>query len=698
MDIRIDNESFAAAYNCLAAANKMLDEGLGDYSELNLDALKLVKLQDLENGTKLSFLKTNGNDIQGRMRSTIEYLSSMDAESRRLFNEKITDEEFDTSGITLSKVGDTLAEGTLLFTEGLLTGCENIIDGFICFGGTIAGIFGEDAKAKMLDFAGIDFVGKLYEGAYDNFEDSIIGNTGAAVIKAFGTATTYVTLAAVTGGGTIAVNATVAGIGAFGAGTQEALNSGLDYDEALSYGAKEGVKSAVTTAVFSKAGEYVAKGVGTVVSKLSSGGVKAAAGAADDVATTALKTASGTGDDFAAAVAKTAAGSTDDAAAAAAKVTAGVADDAASAAAKATNITTKYADMAEVNAARDAGQITKAEYRELVKQMHPDVMEAAAARAANSVDDISKAVGKAAGSADDVLNVTEKALTVSETSSLTVTNAIANSADDVAGALTKMPTSIATVADNVAKTTSTAAKAGAGLAGTLGSYAANVPLETSRNLRKMAAADVSTPTVIPPTTDVSTPTVIPPTTDVSTPTVIPPTSNVPNNSSNVPGYNGGGTSWSGYVGGNNSGGGTGSGSSITDTGLMVDSGTTTVSSGVGYNTSDSTSSSSSSGDIYKSIVNSPYSNLVIDSPNAIVDSYNNSVIDSNNVTDSYNTTNNYYSSDECAVKSPEDGSDDTLKTILGLGVAGLTGAATAVGYTALKDKKDKKYNNDDFNL
>lgn len=686
MDIQIDNESFAAAYNCLAAANKMLDEGLGDYSELNLDALKLVKLQDLENGTKLSFLKTNGNDIQGRMRSTIEYLSSMDAESRRLFNEKITDEEFDTSGITLSKVGDTLAEGTLLFTEGLLTGCENIIDGFICFGGTIAGIFSEDAKAKMLDFAGIDFVGKLYERVYDNFEDSIIGDTGAAVIKAFGTATTYVTLAAVTGGGTIAANATVAGIGAFGAGTQEALNSGLDYDEALAYGANEGVKSAATTAVLSKAGEYVAKGVGTVVSKLSSGGVKVVAGAADDVATTALKTASGTGDDFAAAAAKTAAGSTDDAAAAAAKATAGVADDSASAAAKATNITTKYADMAEVNAARDAGQITKAEYRELVKQMHPDVMEAAAARAANSVDDVSNAVGKAAGTTDDVLNVTEKALTVNKTSSLTVTNAIVNSADDVAGALTKMPTSIATVADNVAKTTSTAAKAGAGLAGTLGSYAANVPLETSRNLNKMAAADVSTPVVIPPTTD------------VSTPTVIPPTTNVPNNSSNAPGYNGGGTSWSGYVGGNNSGGGTGSGSSITDTGLRVDSGTTTASSGVGYNTSDSTSSSSSSGDIYKSIVNSPYSNLVVDSPNAIVDSYNNSVIDSYNVTDSYNTTNNYYSSDECAVKSPEDGSDDTLKTILGLGVAGLTGAATAVGYTALKDKKDKKYNNDDFNL
>lgn len=690
MDIRIDNESFAAAYNCLAAANKMLDEGLGDYSELNSDALKLVKLQDLENATKLSFLKTNGNDIQDRMRTTIEYLSSMDAESRKLFNEKITGEEFGTLVTTLNKVGDTLAEGTLLFTEGLLTGCENIVDGVICIGGAIAGIFSKDAKAKMLDFAGIDFVGKLYEGAYDNFEDSIIGDTGAAVIKAFGTATTYVALAAATGGGSIAANTVVAGVGAFGAGTQEALNSGLDYDESLAYGAKEGAKSAALTFGFSKGAEYVVKGAGTVVSKLSSGGAKAAAGAGDDVLGAAAKAAAGTSDDFAAAAAKTAAGAGDDVLGTAAKAAAGAADDAVAAGAKATSAATNYADMAELNAAREAGKISKTEFRELAKQLHPDMIEGAAARAANSVDDISNAVGNAAGSADDMLNVAEKALTVSEPSSLVVPNAIANSVDDVAGALVEMPTSMANVAGNVANAASTAAKTGAGLAGTIGSYAANVPLETSRNLRT-AAAVPSTPVVDDTTSSTGNST-----------TVVPPITNVPSDTSGGGNSSSSGTGTTGTSGGGNNGGSGGGGnSSSTSTIENKSNETVTTPSGVsnlGSSASNNTSSSSSSGDIYKSIVNSPYSNLVVDSPNAVVDSYNNSVIDSYNVTDSYNTTNNYYSSNECAVKSTESGQDDTLKTILGLGVAGLTGAATAVGYTAMKDKKDKKNNNDDFNL
>lgn len=176
------------------------------------------------------------------------------------------------------------------FVEGFFTAGENIIDGFASLGGLVVGIFSEDAQNAIGEFIAKDYVGDLFESAYnggilsdvEKYSAFSSESSAANVFKGFGVATGYVAAIAVTGApvSSLGANMAVAGIGGIGSGTQDALQAGYTYEQAALYGTKKGAVQAGTVLVFSKGTELLGKGMQRLLSKAGSASMALPAGTA----------------------------------------------------------------------------------------------------------------------------------------------------------------------------------------------------------------------------------------------------------------------------------------------------------------------------------------------------------------------------------------------------------------------------------
>ena len=258
--------------------------------------------------------------------------------------------------------------------EGLLTGGEELVDGFLSVVGAVGGLFSSSFKDRVGNIIAKDHVGDAFHNFYYNTKlgqelvrGSFIKEDGIAanIFKIGGTALGYALVIAGTGGALGAVSgagfaagasaagssmglaALTAGIGGLGTGTQNALAAGNDYYHALGQGIKTGAVAAVTTV----AATMLFKAAAGAISKLrgadkAAAGIKGAAGVSDDAARAAGNSADDAG--------RAASQFTDDAGRAANKAS-GFADDAERAAGR----TSQYADDAEKAAGRGTKNTSK---------------------------------------------------------------------------------------------------------------------------------------------------------------------------------------------------------------------------------------------------------------------------------------------------------------------------------------------------
>lgn len=87
MDFNINNETFGKAYMCLSEANILLESGLGNFNELDVNALHLINRDNIENNSKLSIAMDGCKEIKDKMYRTIVYLSEIDLESSNYFGD-----------------------------------------------------------------------------------------------------------------------------------------------------------------------------------------------------------------------------------------------------------------------------------------------------------------------------------------------------------------------------------------------------------------------------------------------------------------------------------------------------------------------------------------------------------------------------------------------------------------------------------
>ena len=91
MDFNINNESFGKAYMCLSDANILLESGLGNFNELDYNALHLINSESIENNSKLNSMICDCQELKDRMYNTMEYLSKIDVESAFCFQTFLED-------------------------------------------------------------------------------------------------------------------------------------------------------------------------------------------------------------------------------------------------------------------------------------------------------------------------------------------------------------------------------------------------------------------------------------------------------------------------------------------------------------------------------------------------------------------------------------------------------------------------------
>lgn len=163
------------------------------------------------------------------------------------------------------KVFATVCMGLTKFGEGIVTVGEQIVDAGASLVGFTAGIFGnKEFQDSCGEFIKKDHVGEFFAD-HINGEDTWIGkwssmspnSTGAKLFKGVGTAAGYIALATVTGGGSVAANVAVAATAGLGAGTQQGLQEGKDFNSAFGQGIKQAAVQGATAYVAGKIGERI---------------------------------------------------------------------------------------------------------------------------------------------------------------------------------------------------------------------------------------------------------------------------------------------------------------------------------------------------------------------------------------------------------------------------------------------------------
>jgi len=290
MGININNESFANAYKCLSDANNMLKDGLGDFLDLDVNALKSINEDGAasDSYTREKDIKEDCFDLRDKMRKTIEKLSKHDTETRNYFNERLGDllnySDEDTSDVDwhdvlesyndnfndmdLPYVDDPYAMTTItsMFWSGVDV-FENIGDAFLMYGGAVAAsqtyidanmnAWGpsyeetlkkaeedaeriKDVTARAVSY---DVTGAGYDKTVDamGIDDEIAYGTAHTVGSVAGQVLGNLALGAVGGNGAQAI---IGGAQAYGSTSEAALNSGASFDEANLAGMGAGVAGA----------------------------------------------------------------------------------------------------------------------------------------------------------------------------------------------------------------------------------------------------------------------------------------------------------------------------------------------------------------------------------------------------------------------------------------------------------------------
>lgn len=96
MEINIDNEKLGNAYKCLEDAYDLVKTGLGNFDNLNKDALGLINKSNIENIKMLDKFYEDCQLLESRMQKTIELLKQVNDESANYFQNlfDIIDDEF----------------------------------------------------------------------------------------------------------------------------------------------------------------------------------------------------------------------------------------------------------------------------------------------------------------------------------------------------------------------------------------------------------------------------------------------------------------------------------------------------------------------------------------------------------------------------------------------------------------------------
>lgn len=723
-----------------------------DSSKVNITISELDKAIDkienvnseIKSGIDMIVSARGGEYIQIDSSTILKYSTIVEESIENLISEirskVILIEDYNNASF-LEKAFSTGAMAVTKFSEGVFTAFENVLDGFCTITGSVVGIFSEDAKNSIGEFVEKDHIGDFFESAYNGgFLSSLekysafsSTSTAANVFKGVGVATGYIAIAYAGGaigglassgsamaGGTAAVNSLgvnmlTAAVGGIGSGTEDGLQQGLSYDAAAMQGVKRGAIQAGTVFVAGKAAEGLSKigngGTTAAVVNSSDDVLKLGAGTTDDVlklgagtADDALRIGAGTIDDATSTAARTVTNSTDDVL----RLGSGTVDDAASTAAK--SGTPKYKTLDDYREAVHSGKYNgdrAAARKDFIDSfgvpkegsdghaVYAEAMNAAKGKGVNSP------VSSVKPATENVVNKT-----VSNGSHI-------NSVGDVK----VLPSASATTASHVASATQKSVSSIPGIIGGIGAEQAywegkntvpnndNVSLNfdssTATSLYNNSLdADSTNPSVVPPII-------------VGGDSGSSSTSgdNAPTTGDSYytsPGYSSNGGSGGSSSSSNNSGSGLGnnnpSSPSFISNGSQSSSGNNLSYVGNGGSGTNNNINSSSNSNNIDSIPNTNGSirNYVNNSPNAIVDSYNNSTIDS------YNTTTNNYNyyyddkennnkqttnlNDELKIKT-SGLSDEAIKAMVGLGISGVAGAAGYGIYN--KNKKDKKDEEDE---
>ena len=220
--------------------------------------------------------------IPDSVETSIEELSKMIADKQ----EEI--EDYNNSP-RWEKLFASISMGATKFLEGIGTAGEQLVDAGATIVGWGAGaidIFaGTNYQDGVADFIEKDHVGDFFADQYENGALKWVNDkswfshtsTAANVFKGVGVATGYVGVAFLTGGagaaatggsfaaggsaamGSLGVNATIAGLGGLGSGTQSGLQQGMTFGDASFQGVKQGAIQAGTVFVAGKVAQKFAK-------------------------------------------------------------------------------------------------------------------------------------------------------------------------------------------------------------------------------------------------------------------------------------------------------------------------------------------------------------------------------------------------------------------------------------------------------
>lgn len=257
-----DAEKVNSALDTLATAKKKLSSTASEFSSALSEIVTASKgYLDVDTGTLPA--------IPGEVESSIDELSTM-------ISEKQTEIEEYNASPWYEKLFGSIGMGITKLGEGIATAGEQLVDGCATIVGWGAGAWdilaGTNSQDGISDFIEKDHVGDFFADQYENGalkwinDKSIFSHTSTAanVFKGVGVATGYVGVAFLTGGagaamggtsiaaggtaaiGSLGVNATIAGLGGLGSGTQSGLQQGMSFGDASLEGAKQGVWQAGT--------------------------------------------------------------------------------------------------------------------------------------------------------------------------------------------------------------------------------------------------------------------------------------------------------------------------------------------------------------------------------------------------------------------------------------------------------------------
>lgn len=263
----------------VSSALKELEEAKKTLDNVNTEINEGISI--IEGARGSNFISVDFSSILSLKDTSIEYIDTIISD----INKNVTTIEEYNNAPWYKKVFASVGMAATKFVEGLGTGCEQIVDGFASGIGMVAGVFSSDAKEAIGDFVKKDYVGDAFAASYESgilsgiekYSAFSSTSTAANVFKGVGVATTYIAIAAATGGvgavagggafaagaaqgvASIGLNAAIAGVGGLGAGTQSGLQEGKSYNSAFLEGVKDGAISAGTVFVAGKVAQKLTK-------------------------------------------------------------------------------------------------------------------------------------------------------------------------------------------------------------------------------------------------------------------------------------------------------------------------------------------------------------------------------------------------------------------------------------------------------